>query len=58
MKDNIKRELERRGILQAEKKAILNEIFGKQEDEVKYEGLVDCNDEDEFTSKLEALENR
>ena len=54
VKDNIKRELERRGISAAEERSILDEIFGKQEDQVKYEGLVDCNNKEEFTAKLEA----
>jgi hypothetical protein len=34
----------------------LGEIFGKQEEEVKYEGLVDCSSEEEFQFKLESLE--
>jgi hypothetical protein len=36
----------------------LGEIFGTQEEEVKYEGLVDCSSEEEFQFKLENLEER
>ncbi|CAB4041088.1 Hypothetical predicted protein, partial [Paramuricea clavata] len=54
--DNIKRELERRNIPPREKKVFLNEIFGKEEEEVKFLGLVDSNDEDDFQNKQENLE--
>lgn len=57
-KDNVKRELERRGISPGAKKIFLNEIFGKQEEQIKYTGLVDCDSEEEFQTKLESLEER
>lgn len=55
-KENVKQELERRGIPPVSKKVFLDAIFGKQEDQVKYEGLVDCSSEEEFQTKLENLE--
>lgn len=58
VKDNVKRELDKRGVSSSVKKAILGEIFGTQEEEVKYEGLVDCSSEEEFQFKLENLEER
>lgn len=33
------------------------EIFGKQEDDTLYAGLVDCDSPEEFDSKLQALED-
>lgn len=55
VKDNLKRELEDRGIAPSQKKLILEEIFGKQEDTVKFYGLVDCMSEEEFDTKLLSL---
>lgn len=54
-KDNIKRELTSRGLDEKVRKQFVEEIFGKQEGNVKFYGLVDCNSEDEFETKLEAL---
>jgi hypothetical protein len=54
-KDNIKRELTARGISGDAKNDIIAEIFGKQEGSTKFEGLVDCETDDEFESKLEQL---
>ena len=54
-KDNIERELGSRGITGDEKKRFVSEIFGKQEGCVKFFGLVDCETEEEFDSKLEGL---
>ena len=36
----------------------MQEIFGKHEGNVKYYRLVDCNSEDEFDAKLEALKEK
>lgn len=36
----------------------MQEIFGKQEGNVKYFGLVDCNTEEEFDVKLESLKEK
>ena len=54
-KDNIKRELTERGITAEAKKQFLDEIFGIQDGTTKYIGLVDCNSDEEFDSKLAAL---
>jgi len=54
-KDNIKRELTSRGLDEKVRKQFVQEIFGKQEGNVKFYGLVDCNSEDEFETKLEVL---
>ena len=57
-RDNVKRELERRGFSADAKKAIVREIFGKQEEQVKYAELVDSNNEEEFQMNLESLEEQ
>ena len=54
-KDNIKRELTERGITAEAKKQFSDEIFGIQDGTTKYTGLVDCNSDEEFDSKLAAL---
>jgi len=36
----------------------LADVFGKREDPTFFEGLVDCNSEDEFNCKLHMLEER
>ena len=54
-KDNIKRELTSRGLDEKVRKQFVEEIFGKQEENVKFYGLVDCNSEDEFETKLVVL---
>ena len=51
-RDNVKRELEKKRTADA-KKAIVREIFGKQEEQVKYAWLVDSNNEEEFQMNLE-----
>ena len=55
-KDNVKRELQERGLSNNAKKMFMAEIFGKQEDGTLYAGLVDCDNLQEFDSKFEALE--
>ena len=55
VKDNIKRELTLRGIKADDKRRIMDEIFGKTDGSIKYCGLVDCDSEAEFRSKLEQL---
>ena len=57
-KDNIKRELAGRGLEEGVRKQYMQEIFGKQEGNVKYYGLVDCDTEDEFDVKLESLKEK
>lgn len=57
-KDNIKRELTGRGLEESLRKQYMQEIFGKQEGNVKYFGLVDCNTEEEFDVKLESLKEK
>ena len=54
-KDNIKRELARRGVSPKDKKSFIEDIFGKIDGETKFYGLVDCETEDEVTRKLESL---
>ena len=54
-KDNIKRELTKRGITAEAKKQFSDEIFGIQDGTTKYTLLVDCNSDEEFDSKLAAL---
>ena len=56
-KDNVKRELQERRLSPASKKLFLAEIFGKQEDDVRYTGLADWASQEEFDTKLQALEN-
>ncbi len=56
-KDNVKRELQERGLFPDAKKMFMAEIFGKQEDDTMYAGLVDCDNPEEFDSKLQALED-
>ena len=55
-KDNVKRELQERGLSNNAKKMFLAGNFGKQEDGTLYAGLVDCDNPEEFDSKFEALE--
>ena len=56
-KDNVKRQLSERGMPSEIQSKFLNEIFGKQYENIKYAGLVDCDTEDEFDNKLMALQN-
>ncbi|XP_028413858.1 uncharacterized protein LOC114536703 [Dendronephthya gigantea] len=55
-KANIERELISRGITGNAKKEFVCEIFGKQEGDIKYFGLVDCESEEEFDEKLQQLQ--
>lgn len=55
-KENIKRELVNRGFRGSDQKSFMEEIFGRQEGEVKYTGLVDCMNEEDFDCKLESLQ--
>ena len=57
-KDNIKRELKTRGFSTNAIQAFIAEIFGKQEENIKYQGLVVCDTMEEFESKLAGLQNR
>ncbi|CAB4007089.1 Hypothetical predicted protein [Paramuricea clavata] len=57
-KDNVKRELQQRGLSSTTKNLFLAEIFGKQEEDVKYTGLVDCGNVEEFDSKLQGLQKK
>ncbi len=57
-KDNLKRELTKRGIPAVVKKQFIDDIFGKQVDDVKQKGLVDCESEEEFDERLEALKDK
>ena len=55
MKDNITRELTARGLNAQDKKEILDEIFGKQDGKVEFNGLIDCSSGDEFDEKVLGL---
>ncbi len=55
VKDNLKRELGKRSFNSTDVKVIIEEIFGKQVEHVKYYGLVDCDTEEEFDRKLDKL---
>ena len=54
-KENIQRELGKRGISGTTKQAFVDDIFGKQEESTKFYGLVDCMTEEEFDVKLESM---
>lgn len=54
-KDNILRELTRRGLSPKDKSLYINEIFGTIQGTVKLCGLVDCDTRDEFIGKFESL---
>ncbi len=56
-KDNVKRQLSEHGMPSEIQSKFLNEIFGKQDENIKYMGLVDCDTEDKFDKKLMALQN-
>lgn len=56
-KDNIRRELTRRGIAPGEKAGFIEEIFGKVVGDTKHCGLVDAEDRADFNNKLESLKN-
>ena len=52
-KDNIKTELEDRGFQSGKEQQFLEEIFGRQEETVKFFGLVDSDSEEEFDARLD-----
>ena len=54
-KDNITLELTDREFSMEAKKQYLTEIFGKQEETTKFNGLVDSESEDQFETNLEDL---
>ena len=54
-KDNVKRELQERGLSNNTEKMFMAEIFGKQEDGTLYAGLVDCDNLQEFDSSSKPL---
>ena len=54
-KKNIEKELSERIFNGLSKIDFILEIFGKQEGELKYSGLVDCKTGEEFDEKLLAL---
>ena len=55
---NIKQQLRERHYPEDEIKAVLDDIFGVQQDDVFAEGLVDCKSDTDFREKLQALEER
>ena len=57
-KDNLRRELKKRGIPTNAIEDFIAEIFGKQQGTTLYQGLVDCNSEDEFDEKLIGLKEK
>lgn len=57
-KDNIKRELTKRGMTGNAKQMIMEDIFGRQDQEIKYAGLVDCMTEEEVDEKLDDLKQK
>eukprot|EP00112_Aurelia_sp_Birch-Aquarium-sp1_P014212 Seg3053.3 transcript_id=Seg3053.3/GoldUCD/mRNA.D3Y31 product="hypothetical protein" protein_id=Seg3053.3/GoldUCD/D3Y31 len=57
-KANIKAALSERGFAKKEMQMTLDEIFGKQEGDVKFYGLIDCDSEEEFDRKLQTLEEK
>ena len=54
-KKNIETELLARGVKGADKQKVMDAIFGRQDGEVMFTGLVDCESDEEFDSKLTAL---
>ena len=54
-KKNIEKELSERKFNGSSKSDFMLEIFGKQEGELKYSGLVNCKTGEEFDEKLLAL---
>ena len=56
-KKNIEEHLENRGFGKELKKLFLDEIFGVQNSDKKFCGLVDCSSEEKFEQKLSALES-
>ena len=52
---NIEKDLSERKFNGLSKSDFMLEIFGKQEGELKYSGLVDCKTGEEFDEKFSAL---
>ena len=57
-RSNIKQKLQELSYPQTATKEILDDIFGCQEGSTFYEGLVGCENDDNFDSKCDALEAR
>ena len=57
-RDNLRRELKKRGIPTNVIEEFIAEIFGKQQGNILYQGLVDCNSKDEFDEKLVGLKEK
>ena len=57
-RDNLRRELTKRGLPSDIVRIFISEIFGKQEATTMYQGLVDCNTEEEFDTKLSSLQKK
>ena len=54
-KRNIEEHLKKCGFSVKSKQLFLEEIFGKQENTIKFCGLVDCSSEGDFDEKLKTL---
>ena len=54
-KENIEEHLKKCGFSPESKQQFLEEIFGKQENTIKFCGLIDCSLDDEFDEKLKTL---
>ena len=57
-RDNLRRELKRRGLPNKTIEEFITEIFGKQQGNTMHQGLVDCNSEEEFDVKLTGLKQK
>ena len=55
-KKNIEEKLRSLGIPRQVSQDILNDIFGKQEGNIRFDGLVDASSAEDFDKKLEELE--
>eukprot|EP00794_Sanderia_malayensis_P006742 gene6742-7502_t len=56
-KDNVERELKKRGKTSKNKKLIIQNIFGRQDGATKYHGLADCDTEREVSKKFGNLKS-
>lgn len=57
-RDNLRRELKKRGLATNAIEDFITEIFGKQQGNIMYQGLVDCSLEEEFDVKLAGLKEK
>ena len=57
-RQNIKREMQQLGYTENLISGVINDIFGHQEGNTFFEGLVDSSNEEEFESKLALLKNQ